>query len=98
MQPWNRSTTVRRGYFGSIEAEASRGLAPRMDHSSQYRSDDFRNQIKFLGVVPSYALVAKLQANGVAECFNRTMQEQVIRGHLFKNVEEVRSTVVEFQD
>ncbi|KAF1052627.1 MAG: hypothetical protein GAK41_01020 [Burkholderia gladioli] len=69
-----------------------------MDHGSQYTSDDFRNQIKFWGVTPSYAFVAEPQTNGVAERFNRTMKEQAIHGHLFKNVEEVRAAVVAFKD
>ncbi|MEX3582909.1 MAG: hypothetical protein VB137_10415 [Burkholderia sp.] len=31
-----------REQFGSVEADAGRGLSLRMDHGSQYRSDDFR--------------------------------------------------------
>ncbi|KAF1065533.1 IS3 family transposase (plasmid) [Burkholderia gladioli] len=87
-----------REHFGSIEADAGRGLSLRMDHGSQYTSDDFRNQIKFWGVTPSYAFVAEPQTNGVAERFNRTMKEQAVHGRLFKNVEEVRAAVVAFQD
>ncbi|OTP79798.1 Mobile element protein [Caballeronia sordidicola] len=30
-----------------------------MDHGSQYTSDDFRDQIKFWGIAPSYAFVAE---------------------------------------
>ncbi|MEX3582664.1 MAG: integrase core domain-containing protein [Burkholderia sp.] len=62
-----------------------------MDHGSQYRSDDFRAQLKFWGIAPSYAFVAEPQTNGVAERFNRTMKEQAIHGRLFNNVEEVRA-------
>ncbi|MEX3583275.1 MAG: hypothetical protein VB137_13035 [Burkholderia sp.] len=46
-----------------------------MDHGSQYRSDDFRAQLKFCGITPSYAFVAEPQTNGVAEGLNRTMKE-----------------------
>ncbi|MEX3605940.1 MAG: hypothetical protein VB142_05485 [Burkholderia sp.] len=46
-----------------------------MDHGSQYTSDDFRVEIKFWEITPSYAFVAEPQTNGVAERFNRTMQE-----------------------
>ncbi|MEX3557610.1 MAG: hypothetical protein VB135_04215 [Burkholderia sp.] len=76
--------------FGSVEADAGRGLSLRIDHGSQYTSDDFRAQIKFWGMTPSYAFVAEPQTNGVAERFNRTMKEQAIHGRLFNNV-EVRS-------
>ncbi|MEX3583456.1 MAG: integrase core domain-containing protein [Burkholderia sp.] len=69
-----------------------------MDHGSQYRSDDFRAQLKFWGITPSYAFVAETQINGVAERFNRTMKEQAIHGRLLNNVEEVRAAAVAFKD
>ncbi|MEX3581757.1 MAG: integrase core domain-containing protein [Burkholderia sp.] len=69
-----------------------------MDHGSQYRSDDFRAQLKFWGITPSYAFVAEPQTNGVAERFNRTMKEQAIHGRLFNNVEEVGAAAVAFKD
>ncbi|MEX3612028.1 MAG: integrase core domain-containing protein [Burkholderia sp.] len=69
-----------------------------MNHGSQYRSDDFRAQLKFWGMTPSYAFVAEPQTNGVAERFNRTMKEQAIHWRLFDNVEEVRADAVAFKD
>jgi len=87
-----------REHFGSTEADAGRGLSRRMDHGSQYTSDDFRAQIKFWGLTPSYAFVAEPQTNGVAERFNQTMKEQAIHGHLFKDVEEVRAAATAFKD
>ncbi|MEX3548271.1 MAG: integrase core domain-containing protein [Burkholderia sp.] len=72
--------------------------AMRMDHGSQYTSDDFRAQIKLWGMTPSYAFVAEPQANGVAERFNWTMKEQAIHGRLFKNAEEVRAAAVAFKN
>jgi transposase InsO family protein len=86
------------GEFGSVAADAGRGLSLRMDHGSQYTSDDFRDQIRFWGVAASYAFVAEPQTNGVAERFNRTMKEQAIHGHIFKNLEEVRVAAVAFRD
>ena len=47
------------GLYGSTAAGAARGLALRMDHGSQYLSDHFTNQIKFWGIQPSYAFVAR---------------------------------------
>ncbi|MEX3547932.1 MAG: integrase core domain-containing protein [Burkholderia sp.] len=64
----------------------------------QRPSDDFRAQIKFWGMTPSYAFVAEPQTNGVAERFNRTMKEQAIHGRLFKNAKEVRAAAVAFKN
>jgi putative transposase len=86
------------GAFGSVTADAGRGLSLRMDYGSQYTSDDFRDQIRFWGIAPSYAFVAEPQTNGVAERFNRTMKEQAIHGRIFKNLEEVRAAAVAFKD
>ena len=84
--------------FGGVGARMGVGLTLRMDHGSQYTSDDFRNQLKFWGITPSYAFVAEPQTNGVAERFNRTMKEQVIHGRIFRNIEDVRDAVVDFKD
>lgn len=84
--------------FGATGAEAGRGLTLRMDHGTQYTADDFINQVKFWGVTPSFAYVAEPQTNGVAERFNRTLKEQAIHGHVFRNVEEVRVAVTEFKE
>ena len=84
--------------FGATGAEAGRGLTLRMDHGTQYTADDFINQVKFWGVTPSFAYVAEPQTNGVAERFNRTLKEQAIHGHIFRNVEEVRIAVTEFKE
>jgi hypothetical protein len=66
------------GEFGSVAADADRGLSLRMDDGSQYTSDDLRDQIRFWGFAPSYAFVA--------ERFNRTMKEQAIHGRIFNNL------------
>ena len=79
-------------------ADACRGLSMRMDHGSRYTSDDFRDQIRFWGITPSYAFVAEPQTNGIAERFNRTMKEQAIHGRVFKNLEEVRAAAIAFKD
>jgi len=84
--------------FGATGADAGRGLTLRMDHGTQYTADDFINQVKFWGIAPSFAFVAEPQTNGVAERFNRTLKEQAIYGHIFKNVEEVRVAVTAFAD
>lgn len=72
------------GPFGSVAADAGRGLSLRMDHGSQHISDDFRDQIRFWGTAPSHAFVAEPQVNGVAKRFNRSMKEQAIHGRIFE--------------
>jgi putative transposase len=84
--------------FGTTGADAGHGLKLRMDHGTLYTADDFINQVKFWGIAPSFAFVAEPQTNGVAERFNRTLKEQAIYGHIFKNVEEVRVSVNAFAD
>ena len=82
--------------FGSVEAEAARGLSLRMDHGSQYLSDHFQKQIRYWGITPSFGFVEEPETNGVAERFNRTLKEQAIHGRIFRTLEEVRAAVGEF--
>ena len=84
--------------FGSVEADAARGLMLRMDHGTQYLSDHFQNQIKFWGIAPSFAFLEQPQTNGVAERFFRTLKEQAIYGRVFRTAQEVRQAVGEFID
>jgi len=82
--------------YGSVNKDVARGLSLRMDHGRQYLSDHFINQVRYWGVKPSFAFVAQPQTNGVAERFNRTLKEQAIHGHIFRNVEDVRRAVGKF--
>jgi transposase InsO family protein len=96
---FNALEAVRMGIeeqFGSTEADVARGLSLRLDHGSQYLSDHFRKQIRYWGVTPSWAFVEEPQTNGVAERFNRTLKEQAIYGHIFRNTEQVRAAVAAF--
>ncbi len=84
--------------FGATGADAGRGLTLRMDHGTQYTTDDFLNPTKFWGIAPSFAFVAEPQTNGVAERFNRKLKEQAIHGRIFRNVEAVRVAVTTFKE
>jgi transposase InsO family protein len=95
LQPLSMAIKTR---YGSVDAGAARGLVLRMDHGTQYLSEHFQNQIKFWGIAPSFAFVAEPQTNGVTERFNRTLKEQVIYGHNYRNIEEVRTAVADFMD
>lgn len=84
--------------FGSVYAGITRGLELmlRIDSGSQYRSDDFLNQVKAWGITSSFALVSEPQTNGVGERFIRTLKEQVIYGRTFRTIEEVRQAIAKF--
>ncbi|SEF12661.1 HTH-like domain-containing protein [Burkholderia sp. WP9] len=86
------------GEFGSVAADAGLGLSRRMNHGSQYTSDDFRDRVRFWGIAPSYAFVAEPQTMGSGARFKRTMKEQAIHGRIFNKLEEVRAAAVAFKD
>ncbi|MEX3583259.1 MAG: hypothetical protein VB137_12905 [Burkholderia sp.] len=53
LEPISQRGAGVREQFGSVEADAGRRLSLRMNHGSQYRSDDLRAQLKFWGITPS---------------------------------------------
>ena len=72
------------------------GLFLRSDHGSQYDSDDFQDELKFLGLAYSPAFVRSPQCNGIIERFNRMLQEQVFDLHCFETIEEARAVIAKF--
>ncbi len=89
------SMAVRR-QFGHLGQGAARGLALRHDHGSAFMAEDFQDQIKAWGVLPSYAFVGQPETNGVIERFFRTFKEQVVHGRIFQTIDEVRDAVRAF--
>jgi putative transposase len=89
------SQAVRRVY-GSLGKGIAAGLKLRIDNGSQYTSDYFLQQIRYLGIESSFGLVKQPETNGVAERFHRTLKEQVIDGRVFRNADEVRDAVRQF--
>ena len=57
---------------------AATGLTMRHDHGSQYMSDDFHAELRFLGIVSSPAFVRQPEGNGCIERFFRTLKEQLL--------------------
>jgi transposase InsO family protein len=74
------------------------GLSLRHDHGSQYLSDDFQNDIKFLGIASSPAFVRQPEGNGCAERFIRTLKENLLWVRTFQTVEELRKALLEFRE
>ena len=79
--------------FGSVQADAARGVLLRHDHGSPFMSEHFQNQLGFFGMAPSFAFVRQPETNGVAERFIRTLKEQVVFGRIYQDIEEVRTAV-----
>jgi transposase InsO family protein len=79
-----------RQQFGAVSAGVATGLQVRHDHGSQYMSDDFQTELRFLGITSSPAFVRAPEGNGVAERFIRTLKEQLLWVRTFHTVEDLR--------
>jgi len=89
------SQAVKRVY-GSLGKKVAVGTKLRIDNGSQYTSDYFLQQVRYLGIQDSFGLVRQPETNGVAERFHRTLKEQIFEGRSFKNVDELREAVRQF--
>ena len=65
---------VREHFGGELAEDVASGLALRHDHGSQYISDVFQGEIRFLGMESSPSFVATPEGNGVSERFIRTLK------------------------
>ena len=84
--------------FGGYEAGLASGLLARHDHGSQYMSDYFQAELRFLGITSSPAFVREPEGNGVAERFIRTLKEQLLWVRAFETVEELRRALLDFRE
>lgn len=87
-----------REHFGAFSKGAVQGLKLRHDHGSQYMSDDFQQEIRFLGMESSPAFVREPEGNGCAERFVRTLKENLLWVRSFETVEELRQALLEFKE
>jgi len=85
-----------RKHFGGYSAQIAAGLTVRHDHGSQYMSDVFQDELRFLGIASSPAFVREPQGNGCAERFIRTLKEQLLWVQRFATVEELRLALLAF--
>jgi transposase InsO family protein len=85
-------------HFAGFSAGCAAGLRLRHDHGSVYMSDDFQNEIQFLGIEPSPAFVRQPEGNGCIERFFRTLKEQLLWVRRFRDLEELRLALAEFRD
>lgn len=83
--------------FGLIDRDVAQGLRVRHDHGSQYMSDDFQSELRFLGAKSSPAFVRAPEGNGCAERFIRTLKENLLWVRWFDTIEELRNALLDFQ-
>jgi putative transposase len=84
--------------FGAYAEGIATGLQARHDHGSQYVSDYFQDELRFLGIESSPAFVREPEGNGVAERFIRTLKEQLLWVRTFDTVEDLRQALLEFKE
>ena len=83
--------------FGGFDKGCAAGLAIRHDHGSAYMSDDFQQELKFLGMTGSPSFVREPEGNGVAERFIRTLKENLLWVRHFAMVAELVGALREFK-
>lgn len=64
--------------FVTVAKDVCKGMALKLrsDHGSQYDSNDFMAEMKFLGLNMSKAFVRQPECNGCIERFHRTLEEE----------------------
>ncbi len=85
-----------KGRYKSTGKQVARGLKLRMDHGSQFTSDHFLNQVRYLGIAPSMGYVKEPETNGVIERFHRTLKEQIIHGHIYETIGDLQVAIKTF--
>jgi len=86
-----------RAHFGEPSEKVALGLGVRHDHGSQYTSEDFQEELEFLGICSSPSFVRSPEGNGIAERFIKTLKEQLLWVKTFDTIEELRAALLEFQ-
>jgi putative transposase len=84
--------------FGAFKERVAKGLAIRHDHGSQFISDAYQKELKFLGITSTPSFVAEPQCNGVSERFIRTLKEQLLWLKHFASVEELNKALSSFKE
>jgi transposase InsO family protein len=87
-----------RAHFGVYGEQVASGLALRHDHGSQFMSEAFQTELRFLGIMSSPAFVREPEGNGCAERFIRTLKEQLLWVEHFATVEELRQALLAFRE
>jgi transposase InsO family protein len=86
-----------REHFACFAEGIATGLELRHDHGSQYMSDDFQNELAFLGITSSPSFVREPEGNGCAERFIRTLKENLLWVKTFRTTDELREALIDFK-
>lgn len=86
-----------RTYIGPISEGVAAGLVVRHDHGSQYISDYFQGELRFLGIESSPSFIGAPEGNGIAERFMRTLKEQCLWVKDFETIEDLRRELLAFK-
>ena len=86
-----------REQFGGFDQGIAAGLAIRHDHGSAYMSDDFQQELTFLGMTSSPSFVREPEGNGVAERFIRTLKENLLWVQHFATVADLVEALRQFK-
>jgi len=73
-------------------------LTLRHDHGSQFVSDTYQGELRFLGIISSPAFVREPEGNGCAERFVRLLKEQLLWLRRFATVVELQSALQAFRE
>jgi transposase InsO family protein len=87
-----------RRHFGGFAQGVAAGLVVRHDHGSQYMSDTFQKELRFLSIESSPAFVRAPEGNGCAERFICTLKENLLWVRTFDTVEALRQALLEFRE
>ena len=84
-------------HFGAYRENVALWLAVRHDHGSQFMSDYYQAELRFLGIESSPAFVRQPEGNGCPEHFIRVLKEQVPWARWFDTIEELRLALLDFK-
>ena len=85
-------------HFGSYGEQVAIGLAVRHDHGSQFMSDYYQDELRFLGIESSPAFVRQPEGNGCVEHFIRVLKEQLLWTRWFETIEDLRLALLAFKE
>jgi transposase InsO family protein len=79
-----------------LRAEDRLGAGAPSRHGPQYTADQFRGELRWLGIRPSPSYVGEPECNGLTERWIRTLKEECLYLHDFATLDEARQVIGEF--
>jgi len=84
--------------FGSVGQAIAGGLKLRHDNGSQFVSQAFQAEVRFLGMDSSPSFVRAPEGNGCIERFWRTLKEQLLWIHSYATLDDLNQALQDFRD